>query len=189
MNKKKVIMTFLLLILILLLTFSQGFFNNSFKEVALMDNNIGELKEYTINTGQQKLYLPEDLMLVDGKVNEYITYQGVFKGENNFLSGYIEILNSDSDVKELAQKDMNNLSLEHGKEKIESYKDDNWKGMRVSYISKLSTGKRFVNNVYYINIDTNKIAKFTFLVDEEIYKDSMKYMFDIIVSKMESQNK
>ncbi|MGG7179084.1 hypothetical protein ACQPU1_15990 [Clostridium paraputrificum] len=188
MTKKQAIMTSMLIALMLILVFSQKLFDNSFKEVALLDNNLGELQEYSIEKGNLTFSLPDKWIMNEKESDEYTIYQAEFKDNRN-INGYIEVISTEDDVKALAQKDINNLALSHNEEKIENYKDKNWRGIVVNYKTKVSTGKSFVNNIYYVGLGDGKVGRFSFIIKENSYKDNMKAIFDTIVSTVSSRGK
>lgn len=185
MNKKKLKTISILIVLMLVLIVSQKFFEDRFKDVALIDNNIGELKEYRIEDGKYTFLLPEKWSIEEkSNASGYMSYNGEFEDDENNIIGHIQVINTDEDVKILAQKDMNNLNIGHDSHKIDNYKDDKYSGIKVGYASKVEKGYSFENSVYYIKLDNGKVAKYTFSVKKDNYKDNQKVIFDTIVSSL-----
>ncbi|MDS0525335.1 hypothetical protein NNC19_06565 [Clostridium sp. SHJSY1] len=183
MNKKQLTMTLILGALMLLLIFTQRFFENNFKEVALVNSNMGELKEYSTTDGEFIYSLPNTWSLKNLKSDNYDIYKAEFKDDNNNIMGYVEIINSNDDVNSLAQKDLDNMVLSHDKEKIDRYKSNDRKCIKVVYKTKVNKGYDFVNINYYIPLSEGKMGKITFIVKENYYKDDMMIIFNSIVDE------
>lgn len=187
MNKKPLKTILILIALMLVLIGSQRFFEDNFKDVALIDNNVGELKEYKVGDSKYTFALPENWSVKElGNASGYMLYNGDFQDENGNIIGHIQIINTDEDVKTLAQTDINNLVIDHDNEKIDNYKDSKFNGIRVDYKTKVKNGYRFQNSVYYVKLDDTKVAKYTFVVKEDNYKDNQRVIFDTIVSGLNS---
>ncbi|MBD7910930.1 MULTISPECIES: hypothetical protein [Clostridium] len=179
MNKKQLTMTLILGALMLLLIFTQRFFDNNFKKVALTNSNMGELKEYSMVNGQFAYSIPSKWSLKDINSDDYDVFKAEFKG--NDIMGYIELINNNDDVVSVAQKDLDNLILSHDKEKIDRYKSGKRNCIKVIYKTKIKNGYTFVNINYYIPLNEGKIGKVTFIVKEDSYKDDMSVVFNSIV--------
>lgn len=183
MNKKQLTMTLILGALMLLLIFTQRFFENNFKEVALVNSSMGELKEYSTTGGQFLYSLPNTWTLKNLNSDAYDIYKVEFKDDNNSIMGYVELINNNEDVSSLAQKDLDNMMLSHDKEKIDRYKSNERKCIRVVYKTKVNKGYDFVNINYYIPLSGDKRGKITFIVKDDYYKDDMMIIFNSIVDK------
>lgn len=187
MNKKQLTMTLILGALMLLLIFTQRFFDNNFKEAALTNSNMGELKGYSIGNGQFIYSLPSTWKLKEMNSSEYDIYKAEFKDDDNDIIGYLELINSNDDVTTLAQKDLDNMILLHDKEKIDSYKSEKRKCIKVLYKTKVKNGYKFINTNYYIPLSEGKIGKVTFIVKEDVYKDDMMVIFNSVVDNFISK--
>lgn len=182
-------MTVILLGLIGVLIFSQRFFKNNFKQVALLDNNISSLKEYTIENEGYIYSLPETWEVKEKSGNSYKLYQAKFKNEENNIMGYVELLNTNEDIKLLAQRDIDNTSLSHKNEKIENYSNKDLKGIKMEYTTKIDNGYSFINSNYYIRLNDKLVGKFSFIAKKGAYKDNMDAIYDVIVSSISDNNK
>lgn len=182
-------MTSILVGLMILLIFSQGFFSNNFREVALLDNNISSLTEYSIKEEGYVYSLPEMWEVKEKEGNSYKLYQLEFNNKENSIMGYVEILSTDEDIKVLAQKDIDNLKLSYKKEKIENYNNKNFKGIKVEYTTKVESGYSFINTNYYLELSDDEVGKFSFVTKKGEYKDNMNAIYDAIVSGMRISNK
>lgn len=187
MNKKQILMTSILIVLMLILVFSQKLFNNSFKEVALLDNNIDSLDEYQVINQGYVYSLPEGWSVKEKEGNSYVLYEAEFNDKDKNIIGYFQIIDTQEDIKSLAQNDINKVTLSHSKEKIENYKNSNWKGIRVEYKTNIKGGYSFINSIYYIGLKDNKVGKISFSIKERQYKDNMNAIFDTLVSSVKSE--
>ena len=59
MKKKQLLMTAILVILVIILIFSQRFFNDNFKQVALLDNDISSLEEFSMKDQGYSYSIPK----------------------------------------------------------------------------------------------------------------------------------
>ena len=121
MKKKQLLMTAILVILVIILIFSQRFFNDNFKQVALLDNDIRSLEEFSMKDQGYSYSIPETWVVKEKANNSYKLYQAEFNSEEKNIMGYVELLSTEEDVKVLAQKDIDNLALKHSNENIENY--------------------------------------------------------------------
>ena len=83
MNKRKILATSLLLVIVLFLVFSQKIFDKNFKEVALLDNNMSEFKEYYNDASTMQFNIPQEWQVNEDKTNDYITCKSDFKDDIN----------------------------------------------------------------------------------------------------------
>lgn len=184
MNKKQLAVTLMLVGLMFVLVFAQKFFDNGFRQVALVDSNMGQLQNYTIDNKGISFSLPDKWTSEEKDSNDYSVYKVEFKDSENNIMGYIELLKCNEDIRALAQKDINNMVLSHGKEKIEAYKSVNRNGIRVEYKTKVNKGYSFINTNYYIPIKDGTIGKCTFISKESNYKDNLRLVYDSIVDSV-----
>ena len=64
-------MTAVLVILVIILIFSQRFFNNNFKQVALLDNDISSLEEFSMKNQGYSYSIPETWVVKEKANNSY----------------------------------------------------------------------------------------------------------------------
>lgn len=188
MNKRKILATSLLLVIVLFLVFSQKIFDKNFKEVALLDNNMSEFKEYYNDASTMQFNIPQEWQVNEDKTNDYITCKSDFKDDINKVWGFVEIINTSEDIKTLAQKDIDNLPLYYADEKIDNFKLEKIRGIKSSYNTETKKGKQCINNVYYFKINDKSIGRITFVVPKDNYKDSLNSIFDMVVSSFKTGN-
>lgn len=184
MGKKKFQTIIVLVILVGALIFSQSFFDDKFKNVALIDNEISGFQRYQ---GEGYSFcIPDNWNIVEkGTALGYFSYNGEFQDNNNNIIGGIQIINTKEDVKILAQNHMGNMGIVHDTEKVDNYKNGKYSGIVLEYTSTIPEGNAYVNNIYYIRLDDEKVAKYTFSVKKDAYKDNQKVIFDAIISRLE----
>ena len=189
MKKKQLLMTAVLVILVIILIFSQRFFNNNFKQVALLDNDISSLEEFSMKNQGYSYSIPETWVVKEKAENSYKLYQAEFNSEEKNIMGYVELLSTEEDVKVLAQKDIDNLALKHSNENIENYSCNGYKGIKLEYTTKVENGYSFINTNYYLRLGDTKVGKFAFTAKKGSYKDNMNAIYDVIVSSISAQKK
>ena len=95
MKKKQLLMTAILVILVIILIFSQRFFNNNFKQVALLDNDISSLEEFSMKDQGYSYSIPETWVVKEKAENSYKLYQAEFNSEEKNIMGYVELLSTE----------------------------------------------------------------------------------------------
>ncbi|MBE6050048.1 MAG: hypothetical protein E7214_05125 [Clostridium sp.] len=185
MNKKKLTVTLTLVVLMLLLVFIQGFFDDRFKDIAIMNKNMGHFKEYYLDNGKYIFSLPNKWKIKKSDNDKSGISKAEFKDKENNIIGYIEVGNTNKKMNELAQLDIDNMVLEHSNEVIENYKSNNRKGIRTNYKTKVKKGYTFVNENYYIPLD-NAYGKITFIIKEENYSDDINIILKSVVNSLKS---
>ena len=183
-NNKPLITTFILIVLMFVLIFIQELFSNNFKEVALVDNNVGQLKTYSYEDKNISFSLPENCQNEVVECDNYGTFKVRFKDNENNVIGYIDIISYKEDVTTLAQKDMDNMTLSHSEEKIETYKSKNRNSIIVEYTTKVNKGYKYNNTNYYVPLNDERLAKCTFITKEDKYKDSLKLVYNVIIDSI-----
>lgn len=184
MNKKQLAITLMLVCLMFILVFIQRFFDNNFKQVALVDSNMGQLKNYNVDNKGISFSLPDKWSSEEKDSNAYSLYKVEFKDSENSIMGYIELIKCNEDIRVLAQKDINNMVLSHDREKIEAYKSANRSGIRVEYKTKVNKGYSFINTNYYIPLKDGIVGKCTFISRENSYTDNLRLIYNSIVDSI-----
>ncbi|AOR22301.1 PsbP-related protein [Clostridium taeniosporum] len=189
MNKKQILILSILLSLMVVLGITQSFFKESFTEVALVENGINEFKDYGFNEEGYKFSLPSEWSISEKQnKGQYVSYKADFKDKNNKISGYLEVINTKSDLGNFAESDLKNLPLSYKNEEIIPFKLENISGVLSQYKTKVKKGYTFENNCYYINSDDGKIIKVLFNIKEDDYKENVKTVFNTIISKINIQS-
>lgn len=186
MNKKQLIVTSILLSLMLLLSIVQGFFEENFKQVSLIDNGINEFREYNFDESNYIISLPNEWTVIEKMGdNQYITNVLNFTDGNNKLTGSLQIINTQDPIDVFAEKDSKNQSLKYSNLEIMPYKDKNNIGVLSTYETSIRNGYDFKNQCYYLQLEEGKIVKILFNVKNENYKENIKSVFISIVSSVE----
>lgn len=183
-NRKPLITTFILIALMFVLIFMQDLFNDNFKEVAFVDNNVGYLKTYSYEDEGISFSLPENWETKVLNSNDYNVFKIEFNDKGNNIIGYIDFIDSKEDTTVLAQKDMDNMMLSHSEEKIETYKSNNRNSIKVEYTTKVNKGYKYNNTNYYIPLNNSLVAKCTFITKDDNYKESMKLVYNAVVDSV-----
>lgn len=184
MNKKQLAVILMLVCLMFVLVFIQRFFDDSFRQVVLVDSNMGQLKNYNVDNKGISFSLPDKWSTEERDSNNYSLYKVEFKDSENSIMGYIELIKCNEDIRVVAQKDINNMTLSHDTEKIENYRSMNRNGIRVQYKTKINKGYSFVNTNYYIALKDGIIGKCTFICRENSYKDNLRFVYNSIVDSI-----
>jgi hypothetical protein len=187
MNKKQLIVTLILLSLMLILAITQGFFKDSFEQVALMERGISEFKEYDFDEGKYVISLPSE-WIVEGKESEgqYVSYKLNFKDKNNKFNGLVEVINTKEDLNVFAENDLNSQYLEYYNSEVIPFKNSKNSGVLVQYETTIKNGYDFKNECYYLNLEEGKTIKILFNLKEKDYKENMKAIFNTIISSIKA---
>jgi len=187
MNKKQLILTSILLSLMLILAITQGFFKDTFKQVALREQVMKEFKEYAFDEDKYVISLPSE-WTVDEKENrgEYVSYKLDFKDKNNELTGLLEIINTKEDLNVFAENDLNHQYLEYFNSEIIPFNNSNNSGVLIQYETAVKNGYDFKNECYYLNLEDGKTIKVLFNLKEKEYKENIKTILDTIISSIKA---
>lgn len=185
MNKKQLIVTSILLLLMLVLAVTQGFFNNNFEQIVLMEQGINEFKEYAFDDNKYTISLPSE-WIIDKKESkgQYISYKLDFKDKNNKITGLVEVINTKEDINVFAEHDLNNQYLEYYNSEVMPFKSSNNSGVLVKYDTSIRNGYDFKNECYYLNLEKGKTIKVLFNLKAKDYKDNMKTVCNKIISSI-----
>lgn len=188
MNKKQLGVTLILIGLMIVLFAAQKGFDDRIKLAALMNSNIADFKQYTIDGTNYSYGLPNDWITEEKNYpGNYIIYNSSFKDKELGLIGYVQLINSKSKVRELVSSDSKKLK----QDKVREYKSkkielNGKEGYLVSYKEKLNEGKLLNYNIYYLNVDNDKNIKVCFSVGQEKYRENLTTIFEAIVETVKT---
>ena len=184
-NKKKIFNLLILVALIATLFVFQKTFNSKIKQAMLISNSTSNLKEYSFYNGAYSYSLPENWAIEEREFpGNYILEHKNFKSEDLGIIGYVQFINSENKIYDIV-----NLDKEKIGKSVTDYRRENWNyknktGIKVTYKNQLKLGKKFLVNTYYLNIEDGKYLKINFDVDENLYKDNLNEIFEIILDSI-----
>ena len=185
MNRKQLGITIILICLMGLLFVGQGIFNERFKLISLMNNNITDFTEYKDKNNEISFQLPSQWSNSDKTLpGNYIVYNKNFSDSSLGISGYVQILNYKEDEKAIIEKDKEYVEQKVENYNLEDYRSKNYTGYKVSFITINETKKEFFNNVYYLKIKDGKMVKINFKVDDDHYKTNYQDIFKVLVDSV-----
>lgn len=185
MNKKQLIVISILLSLMLILAITQRFFKQEFEQVVLMDQGISDFKEYEFEEAKYTISLPNQWNVEEKKSKgQYVSYKLNFRDKDNKISGFVELINTKSDLGVFAEADLNNQYLEYYNSEIMPFKNPKNSGILVQYDTSIKNGYNFKNECYYLNLEDGKTVKVLFSIKENFYKENMKSVFNTIISSI-----
>lgn len=189
MNKKQAAITSLLLLLMGALFMFQIVVKDNFYNATLVDNDMGELKEYNITNSNIVYSLPASWTLSEKENNSFILYHGDFKDDKNGYKGYIELINSDRSVEDLANSDNNNSTIKVEIKDSATFKTNIGKGMMYNQLSSIKKGYSYRDLVYYVKVAENRVVKANFTVRDSEFKDNNIPIYDAILSYIKVKDK
>ncbi|MBL4931439.1 hypothetical protein [Clostridium paridis] len=185
MNKKQLAITVMLLFLMGLLFVGQGIFDEKFKMIALMNNNISTFKEYSSKDEEVKFLLPQEWSTTTQSFpGNYILYNNNFSDSKLGIYGYIQLINYTEDEEKLIEFDKKYIKDEIKDYEKEQLKDKKYHGSKVSFQTIDNKSNKYINRIYYIRLDEEKIAKIAFKVNSNDYKESYENIFTSIVDSV-----
>lgn len=181
MNKKQITVTGLLISLMLLLAITQGFFVDNFSRVNVMENN-PKSNEYSFE-GYSIAFPSKWVINEEEKKNEYISYNIKFNSEDNIITGLVQVINTNQDIKDYAEKDTKKQSLEYSNNEITPFEDYGSIGVLSKYNTNINNGYSYINECYYIRGINGQMIKVLFNISKDKYKSAIdKECKDIIAS-------
>lgn len=185
MNKKQLIVTSVLVSLMLILVITQSLFKENFEQVSINGNGVNKSIGYNIEDDYM-ISLPEEWN-VEQEESEggYISYTANFKDKNNKSAGALYVINTDSDVKSFAERDLKNQSLEYSNLEMIPFKSKSYFGIQAKYDTSIKNGYNFKNTCYYLDLGNKKIVKVLFNCKSNQYNENEKMVFDSIISSIE----
>lgn len=183
MNKKQIFVTFILAVLMVSLVFVENFFENKFRDITTVNNNMGKLEEYYMKNGEFSYLLP-DSWSSEEVADKFGIYKIQFKDDTNYIIGSIELMNNSDSISTMIKNDIDNMTLKKSEEDIQEFKLGNNEGIKVKYNTKVNNGYNYVNISYYVPMNSTEKIKVTFIVKEDNYNEDMCTVFDTIVESI-----
>ena len=178
MNKKQLIVTSVLVSLMLILVVAQRLFKEKFEQVSINENGVSKSIDYNLEDNYV-IALPEEWNLCQNESRQdYISYTADFKDKDNNVAGIIYIINTDTDVKTFAERDLKNQSLEYSNLELTPVKVKGHLGVMSQYNTNIKNGYNFKNTCYYLELGENRILKVLFNCKINSYNEGKKEIFD-----------
>lgn len=185
MNKKQLIVTSVLVSLMIILVITQSLFKEKFEQVSINANGANKSIGYNIEDGYV-ISLPEKWNIEqEENEGEYISYTANFN-DNNKTAGTLYVINTDTDVKSFAERDLKNQTLEYSNLEMIPFKSKSYYGIQAKYDTSIKDGYKFKNTCYYLDLGNKKIAKILFNCKSDGYNENEKMVFDSIISSIEA---
>lgn len=181
MNKKQLKVTIILICLMIVLVVSESIFNNKLQFVALMNNNISDLKRYEAIDSKYIYNIPKAWSAEEKKYpGEYIVYDNDFKSEDMGIFGSIQIINTTKSVDNIIEEEKATF-VDNGDYKKVNEKINNITMNKIKFSSNLDEKKNFINTIYYFEIEKNNIIKINFNCSKDKYKENYDTIYKVIV--------
>lgn len=186
MNKKQIVVTGLLISLMLLLAMTQHFFVDNFSRANLMEGN-EKYTEYSFE--DYSIRFPSEWVInEEEKKDEYISYNIKFNSKDSIITGLVQVINTNQDVKDFAEKDTKNQLLEYSNNEITPFENYESVGVLSKYNTNINDGYSYMNECYYIKGINGQMIKVLFNIQKDKYsKDFNKDCEGIIASIKQSK--
>ncbi|GKX68686.1 hypothetical protein [Inconstantimicrobium mannanitabidum] len=182
-DKKHYIIVILLLSLSIILCGFKFIFEKKMVGIALINNNISQLKEYKVVADKYVYYLPQNWNVEEEKFpGNVILHHNSFKNDEMDINGYIQIISTKDGRDKLIDNDKNNLKSKD----INAYSMKNIKlngkdAKKISYIEKLQNGKYYTKKVYYVTLEEGIVFKGVFNINSDKYNESLDSVYEMIM--------
>ncbi|MEQ8154002.1 MAG: hypothetical protein ABRQ25_03770 [Clostridiaceae bacterium] len=185
MNKKQLAVTCMLMFLMGVLFVGQSIFQEKFKTIVLINNNISGFQEYSSNKKEVEFVLPIQWeTLVQNFPGNYIIYNNNFFDNNSGIYGYLQVINFSDDEEKLIQFDKDYIKNKVRNYKEEKFNGKKYKGIKVSYTSGEIESKEIINKIYYIRTNDDRMVKMAFKVKSDLFKESYEQIFKSLVDSI-----
>lgn len=182
MNKKQAMVTGFLLCLMGVMVFMQQFFEGKIQNGALVSNNIEDMQSYNALDGNIVYKLPDNWKSEVSDVSDYIAYNNSFSSEEMGVVGYVQILNTKTDVDELIEIDKKTFNSEKVDNiKVLDEKIGSTKVKKLRYNEKTNTGKQYDTRAYYFALGENLRLKIVFSASLDKYRESYEAVYRLIL--------
>ena len=189
MNKKQLIVTSVLLLSMLVLAVSQEFFNKNFERISTFDKVTNEYKEYSLNTNECVISLPDDWSVnEENSEGEYISYQLRFNSTNDDITGIIQVINTKENVEVFANRDVKNQLFKFSDLKISPINTEDKNGVLSEYTTSIKNGNDYKNKCYYLVLNDNQIVKVLFNVKDNDLNSKNTSVLEAVISSLKGAN-
>lgn len=185
-DRKKLGMIIIVIGSMLVLFGMQNKLTKRLSSAALFQNNIRELKTFTIKNGKISYKLPSKWNTeIKNLPGGEITYHNEFHSEDNLIYGFVQVWNINDDLKDFLNKSKN---VSEKSNKITDYNIkmmtiSNKKWYEISYNIKGNGPQVFNAHEYFIKYGNN-IIRFSFFVRKENFKESMEGVYNALVGTL-----
>ncbi|SHK05978.1 hypothetical protein SAMN02745163_03117 [Clostridium cavendishii DSM 21758] len=181
MNKKQLKVTLILIGLMIVLVASESIFSNKMKFVALMNNNISDLKKYEAMDNKYTYNIPTLWNAQEKKYpGNYIVYDNDFKSDDMGIFGSVQVINTPKSVAEVIEEEKNTF-VDNGDYKNTKEKINDINMNKVRFSNNLDGKKNFVNTIYYFQTEKNNVIKISFKCNKDKYKENYDTIYKVIV--------
>lgn len=182
MNKKQFFVTSVLVFLMGTMVVMQQFFESNIQKVALVNNNIQDMIEYSALDGNIVYNLPDNWNSKIVSPQDYIVYNNNFVSEEMGVVGYVQILNTKTDIEELITIDKKNFEAE----KVNNIKlfDERINGVNVKklkYNEKTSVGREYSTQAYYFPLGDELRLKIVFSSGADKYRENYETVYKLVL--------
>ncbi|WP_297518732.1 PsbP-related protein [uncultured Clostridium sp.] len=182
MNKKQLLVTTILVFLMGVMVFMQQFFETNIQKVALVNNNIEDMLEYTALDGNLVFSLPDNWTTKVSEPEDYIVYNNNFVSEAMGVVGSIQVLSTKTSIEELINIDKKNFEAE----KVNNIKtvDEKLRDVvvkKLKYEEKTESGRNYMTQAYYFPLDDELKLKITFSAGLDRYKENYETVYRLIL--------
>lgn len=182
MNKKQLLVTTVLVVLMCVMVFMQQFFETNIQKVALVNNNIEDMLDYTALDGKLLYSLPDNWVSKIEKPQDYIVYNNSFVGESMGVIGYVQVLDTKTEVDELISIDKKNFEAEKVNNiKVVDEKLGEVNVKKMKYEEKTSLGRNYMTQAYYFPMNDNYKLKIVFSASTDKYKENYETVYRLIL--------
>ncbi|MGL5575678.1 MAG: hypothetical protein ACRDCW_09070 [Sarcina sp.] len=182
MNKKQLLVTTILVVLMGVMVFMQQFFETNIQKVALVNNNIEDMLNYTALDGNMLYSLPDNWTSKISEPQDYIVYNNNFVSESMGIVGYVQILSTKTEIDDLIAIDKQGFEAEkvnNIKVVDEKFKDVNVKKMK--YEEKTANGRNYLTQAYYFPMGEELKLKINFSASMDKYKENYETVYRLIL--------
>lgn len=185
-DRKKLGMIIIVIGSMLILFGMQNKLNKRLSYIALFQNNIKELKTFTIMNGKISYKLPSKWSTeIRDLPGGEITYHNEFHSKDNVIYGFVQVWNINDDLKDFLSKSKN--VSEKGNQvtdyNIRMTTISNRKWYEVSYNISGINPQVFNAHEYFIK-NGNNIIRFSFFVRRENFKENMEGIYNALVGTL-----
>ncbi|MGL4655067.1 MAG: hypothetical protein ACRCWM_04155 [Sarcina sp.] len=182
MNKKQLMVTTILVVLMGVMVFMQQFFETNIQKVALVNNNIEDMLNYSALDGNLVYKLPDNWTSKVGEPQDYIVYNNNFVSEAMGVVGYIQVLNTKTTVDDLIVIDKKNFEAEKVNNiKVVDEKLGEVNVKKLKYEEKTSSGRSYMTQAYYFPMDEELKLKIVFSASMDKYKENYETVYRLIL--------
>ena len=182
MNKKQLLVTAVLVVLMCVMVFMQQFFETNIQKVALVNNNIEDMLDYTALSGKLLYSLPDNWVSKVEKPQDYIVYNNNFVGESMGILGYVQVLNTKTEVDDLISIDKKSFEAEKVNNiRVIDEKIGDITVKKMKYEEKTSLGRNYMTQAYYFPMGDDLRLKIVFSASMDKYKENYETVYSLIL--------